>query len=131
MTINKNQFLEMAKKILRHGEGLRDQPIMHPTREWFIGLGIGIGIFMVVAAGSAYTYWNNKEININFPEDTTEVTTYRESQVKDALKQYRARDTDRESLVSQFSLAAPAPVTPEATTTNPFIATSTASITAQ
>jgi hypothetical protein len=131
MTINKNQFLEMTKKILRHGDGLRDQPIMHPTREWFIGIGIGIGIFMVVAVGSAYTYWNNKEVNITFPEDTTEVTTYRESQVKDALKQYRARDTDRESLVSQFSPAAPAPVTPEATTTNSSVVTSTASTTVQ
>ena len=132
MTINKNQILEMVKKVLKHREGLEDQPIVHPVREWFIGLGTGLLIFISIAVGSAYTYWHNKEVNITFADAPAETTVYRESQVKDALKRYAARDAERQNLIAEFSGQTPAAPQTASTTvssSSEITGTSTASTT--
>jgi hypothetical protein len=116
MTINKDQIIEMTKKILRHQEGLEDRTIMHPVREWFVGLAIGIVVFIAVALMSGYAYWQNKQENVTFETEVAETTIYSESQVKEALRLYRTRDRERMSLIGGIEVTE-IPVTEQATTT--------------
>ncbi len=116
--INKKQIAEMAKHILKHSQGLRDHKIMHPERDWFIGLGLAITFFVGSASVSAYTYWKNK--NMSASQDAAvaeEVVVYRESMVKDALARFEKRNKEREALVAEFSSEEPTPVSDTATST--------------
>ena len=115
----------MAQHILRHSRGLRDQRLMHPEREWILGLAIALGIFAVTAAGSAYSYWKNKHPVAEFIETNEEVLVYRESMVKDALKNLSVLDTEREALMKKFSTPAQTSNEVVATTTDTNVASTT------
>jgi hypothetical protein len=104
--LNKKQMTDMVRKILKHSQGLRDHKIMHPEREWLIGLSFALLIFIASAYGSAFTYWKNKNITASTDMITSEeVTVYRESVVKEALAKFDIRNKEREALTSDFSEA--------------------------
>lgn len=124
----------MTRTIMRHSQGLQDPKLMHPEREWFIGLMVAVTIFIVTASGSAYSYVKNRHPMAEDTNMNEEVTVYRESIVKDALGLITARDEERTALIQQFTPAeilpevAPEPVastTPEAATTTLPSASST------
>ena len=102
--INKKQIAEMAQKILKQSRGLRDHKMMHPEREWLIGVGIALGIFTVAAYGSIYTYWKDKHMTSSIEAAASEDSvTYRASIVKEALERFEKRNKEREELMSSFS----------------------------
>ena len=105
----------MARHITRHAKGLKDPRIMHPEREWVLGLAVALGIFAVTAAGSAFSYMKNKHPVAANPEEASEAPVYRESIVKDALRQLDVRDRERETLLGGMSLPEPTVPAPEAT----------------
>ena len=86
---------------------------MHPEREWIIGLCVAVAIFAVTASGSAYTYWQNKNLSAVAPEVTEEVVVYRESMVKEALKRFSDRNAEREGLMGTMTGMSAAPTNPE------------------
>ena len=103
----------MSRKIMRRQSGLHDYQIMHPTRDWYIGLAIAVSIFLVGAAASAQLYFMNKNISLDTNAEA-EVVVYRESIVEAALERLRERDAVFSALQT-----APGnqPVVPVATTT--------------
>ena len=108
----------MARHILKHSQGLQDHKIMHPERDWLIGLGLALVIFTGSAIGSVYTYWKNKNIEVTPDESTVkETVVYREAVVKDALASFEKRNKEREALIAQFSGAELKETVSEATTT--------------
>jgi hypothetical protein len=113
---NKKQMIEMVRKVLKHSQGLHDPKIMHPEREWLIGLGLALIIFVCSAYGSIYTYWKNKNIAAsNDVTVTDDAVVYRESVVKEALSRFDKRNKEREALMATF---------PGAPTPAPAVATS-------
>ena len=88
---------------------------MHPQRDWLIGLGISIAIFVAGAALSTYTYIANIEVSQTSSETAEEVVVYRESMVEAALEQLRERETVFLSVLG--SPVPTVPVIPVATTT--------------
>lgn len=111
----------MAQKILKHSRGLRDHKMMHPEREWLIGLAIALSLFTITAYASIYTYWKDK--NMTSSSDTTvseDSVTYRASLVRDALKRFETRNKEREDMMSTFS-ADRAPVEPASDTSSTSI----------
>ena len=128
--INKKHIADMARHITRHAKGLKDPRIMHPEREWVLGLAVALGIFTVTAAGSAFSYMKNKHPVAESTEGASEVPVYRESIVKDALKQLETRDREREALLSGMSLPEPVLPAPEASTTLATTTEVVASVTA-
>jgi hypothetical protein len=101
---NKKQMTDMVRKIVKHSQGLHDHKIMHPKRDWWIGLSFALLIFIASAYGSVYTYWKNKNITADTDVITSDETTvYRESFVKDALSRFDVRNKEREALMEHFS----------------------------
>ena len=118
--INKNPFTQMARKVFRHERGLRDPHIMHPEREWLIGLLIMVLIFTASAGWSAQVYLKNKNVSANQTTINEAETVYREPQVKEALRIAGEREDELRELLG---VAPTAPTSiedlsaPEATTT--------------
>lgn len=123
--LNKKQIAAAARKILRHSKGLKDPKLMHPEREWVIGLCVAVAIFAVTASGSAYTYWQNKHLSAVVPEGTEEVIVYRESMVKEALKRFGDRNAEREALMGTMTGMSAAPSEPAPETEASSTASST------
>lgn len=78
---------KIIHSVVRQKNGLRDHLIMHPLREWFLGLGfalvmLGLGIAFVV---SLYLQYNDVAPQAAVVADATQVI-YRKSQVLDALE---------------------------------------------
>lgn len=123
--INKKQITEMTQKLFKHSRGLHDHKIMHPEREWLIGVGIAVAIFTVTAYGSIYTYWKDKHMTSSVEAGASESSvTYRSSVVKDALGRFEKRNKEREELLSSFS-GAPVPAEVTTSTTSAETASST------
>lgn len=98
--INKKQIEVMAKKIMRHQQGLQDPQIMHPEREWTMGLVIFLVILLFCTFLSIYIYSQNKNFSLGeIDSNTNEVVVYRESLVKEALEKFSQRDTELKNLL--------------------------------
>jgi len=96
--ITKHDIIQMTKHITRRSSGKRDRRIIHPQREWFIGLVI---IFVLFIGGSMYTgYLFFTEFNYEVDPATVEVktTTYQNERVRDVLNAYREKKTSFEKL---------------------------------
>lgn len=119
--MNKINFTKIAKNILHTKEGVRDRKIMHPEREWGIGITLGVILLCSIAVWSSKTYLSNKEIVIseNFL-DENEVIVYRESMVKAALDSFKSRDDRHKQLLKEAEV-----VTPSVEVENDAVASST------
>jgi hypothetical protein len=87
--INKKEITQFAKQIIHSQQGLKNRQLMHPRREWLIGVTGAVGIFIACITWSAIEY---------FEYETTEgqtssqaeaiVAVYRETLVSEALAEY-------------------------------------------
>lgn len=93
---------------------VRDQQLMHPDREWAIGLFIAGLIFSVCGLWSIHSYLKNRSATALPVEDTTGVTVYRESVVKEALQTVGQRKRRFDELTRQ-----PVPIEPVVEETTP------------
>ena len=110
----------MVKKVSRRSQGVPDRRIIHPEREWLIGIGLFIAVVIAGSAYNAYVY--NRLTNLQSEVVPAEQSTirYRESLVMQALDTYRERAEAYTAL--QLSL-------PELEIIEPEVASSTATTT--
>lgn len=89
--MNKTEFTKIAKNILNSQKQLKNPQIVHPSREWLIGIFVALVIFGASAAWSLQTYkkYQNTSVNINQQNEVDVV--YRESLVNAALEKFVAR----------------------------------------
>jgi len=98
--INKTIFTQMAKKVFRHQRGLRDPQIMHPEREWSVGLLIAVVFFVGCAAWSSQVYLKNKNVSADQSALSDKGgAVYREPQVKEALQIASKREEELQTLL--------------------------------
>jgi hypothetical protein len=98
--IHKTDIARMAKKVFHHERGVRDPHIMHPEREWLIGLCLMIVIFAICATWSAQVYLKNKNISADqSAANHTSDSVYREPQVKEALQIASKRERELQDLL--------------------------------
>jgi len=124
----------LAKKLFRHKQGLRQVKLMHPKRDWLVGVLVGIIIMVMMVGWSAYTYLEKREaITLDATDIEAQIPVYRSDVVEDALSIFTARKERFEQL-NQRSVVTSAPepeVTPEVSTSTisaiPITATSSAS----
>lgn len=103
--INKKGFTEAAKNILKHKKGLSNIKIMHPAREWGIGLLVAVFIFTFSILWSTNTYSQYRDISIiSSGSDDSRVVVYRETLVKDALAKSEERNDIYRNLTSSHEL---------------------------
>ncbi len=99
--MNKKEITAFAKNILRSHKGLRSPQIMHPAREWLIGLLIAFGIFGICAFVSVQAYLEHRNFDLTIDtSDTNTSTVYRESLVDAALELFVERSQKYNELQS-------------------------------
>ena len=84
----KADFKKIARKIWhRHqGKTMRSPSIMHPEREWLIGLSFALVGVVAIALWSAFTYIENRQaIESGLVVEAPDTAVYAESIVTEAL----------------------------------------------
>lgn len=99
--IDKASVLKMTKDVFRKGQGFSDRRIMHPHREWVTGLLLFIVVVITGAIFSAQVYLRYSDVNAFKSVAPTEVITYNEIAVENALQEYRNRARLHEALTSR------------------------------
>lgn len=90
----------MAKRLLHPQRDLRKPEIMHPARDWIIGLLTALLIFIAGAAWSTHVYLKYRDLSVEETSNvSTEVVVYRESLVKAALDEFAGRVTEHQRLL--------------------------------
>jgi hypothetical protein len=98
---NRFTFTKLTKHLLRSQRGAREKKLVHPRREWSIGVLIALLIMAASASWSALTYVQYQEVELNQSSASeSEVVVYRESLVEAALAIYDERETRLEQLLS-------------------------------
>lgn len=110
----------MTKHVFRRSQGYPDRRLLHPIRDWFIGL----CIFMVLmASGGAYAaslYVNYQHIDTTAQVKQVKVPTLDSALVQATTERYAARAAQYSALVGHtFATSTP--------TSTPEVATSTKS----
>jgi hypothetical protein len=100
----KADLKKIARNIWRHhhGKRLRTPSIMHPVREWVIGVLLALVGVVLVGAWSGYTYLQNRDVVLGgMTIDTPNQGFYNGSTVDDALEIIAAR----EQVIERFQTA--------------------------
>ena len=100
--ISKRDIAKIAKRVLKRQSGVRDHQIIHPRREWAVGLLGGLILLIVGATWSFFTYRDvsGREVENT---DTVEVeqTIYRDELVNAALEKLRERQASYQALLDE------------------------------
>ncbi len=89
--IETKDITKMVQHILRRDRGIADTQIMHPTREWFTGLGIA---FVIVVLGSWFCYYLYTFYTNEIKEEVIiieQAVPYQAAAVESALVLFSAR----------------------------------------
>lgn len=100
--INKADILKMAKHVTKRVAGGRDHEIMHPYRDWSIGIIASTIIIVIGGMWGVDRYLSYQNINIELGADSEGEVVYREAQVKTALSIYERRASDFDTLVAEI-----------------------------
>lgn len=113
----KNNFhiKNVLKKLSRHSRSLKGPHIMHPRREWGIGIFFSVVILISAASLGAYTYFKNQSIDAAATMSTDNDMVYRASLVEEVLNTME----EREKVINDPARQVVIEVTPE-----PEVATS-------
>jgi hypothetical protein len=87
--MNKKEITTFAKKIVRAQQGLKNHQLMHPRREWLIGVLVAVSIFSASAVWSSIKYFQYKDIDHQTSvQPEAPVAVYRENLVNEALSAF-------------------------------------------
>lgn len=104
---------------MRSQRGAREKKLVHPRREWSIGVLIALLIIAGSATWSALTYVQYQEVELNQSSASeSEVVVYRESLVEAALAVYDEREAKLEQLLSGVRSEPVVDEVPETATTS-------------
>lgn len=106
----------LTKRFFKKQQIVRDPQIMHPDREWAIGLFVAALIFAVSGYWSIQTYLSNRSATAHGVVDDKAETVYRASIVKEALETVRNRERELQNLTQSVVIPEP---TPEVASTTP------------
>lgn len=107
--IDKKSILNMASDVFKKGQGYPDRRLMHPDREW----GIGLCMFAVVLAAGGFVavqlYTKYSDVDALITQQPINVVSYNTQAANTALTIFRERDAAYQALTN--SLPRQAPVT--------------------
>jgi hypothetical protein len=111
--IETKDITKMVHHIARRNRGVADPQIMHPMREWIIGIGVtSAGIFGgAVLAASLYSYYSaKKDATVSMAET---VVPYNAAVVDQALRDYRLKQSAYEAVSGVYTTELVATTTEE------------------
>lgn len=113
------QVTSVAKKIFAAGNTKEQGNVLHPKRDWYIGIAVGCLIAPGVGGWSAYTYVDNRNNTISSVEVETVAPIYQASLIEEA-QQVVSERAAAFAAVTQSSVVASSPVA--VASTSPAIA---------
>lgn len=130
--INKKQINQFAKRIISTQQGLTNQQLMHPRREWVIGVLVAICIFVASIAWSSFKYFEYQDIDQQLvSQPAAPLVVYRAALVEEALKAFAGKTKRLDKILQENSSATTEPVTDDQITVDgESTATSTSTSTA-
>jgi hypothetical protein len=90
--MNKKEIKRFAKNIIRSQKGVQNRQLMHPRREWMIGIFIAVCIFAASITWSSiqyFEYQNSEQQTV--VESNAPVAVYRETLVQEALAAFEQK----------------------------------------
>lgn len=102
--IEPRDIKKMVMSVVRHDKGLRDPRIMHPARDWFIGIGFMFAIVLAGALYSAMSYVTYDVIDYSETDVDQSLTTYRAASVEAAIAVYTAKKSAHDELISEVGV---------------------------
>ena len=94
----------MARHVTRRNQGRPDTRIIHPVRDWLVGLSVAVLIFIAASGYAGWLFFIEKEKDANTYVADVEVITYERELIDRVLATYRAKDV-RFSELGVFSFA--------------------------
>ncbi len=88
--ISKSDLIKMARHVARRSEGYADPRIMHPARDWLIGLSAATALFLALSAAAGYLFWSRNSHD-PYGEVTLSTVTYDRATAEAVLTRYRER----------------------------------------
>ena len=117
--LSSKDIKKISKKILRHQQGLRDIEVMHPVREWYVGLAVAFILMIVSTLWSAITYLDNRNVEVTeVDESSIKTVTYREEAVANALQLFETKAAVRDSILGSDIFIPPVTETEIASSTD-------------
>ena len=102
--IDKKQILKMAEHVFRRSSGIPDKKLMHPKREWAIGM----VLFAVILVGgsilSSWSFAQYRNIDTQTGEASIQIPKYNETLIKNVLEEYKQREVIFNTYVTDTSL---------------------------
>lgn len=87
--MNKKEITQFAKKIIHSQAGLANQQLMHPKREWLIGVAVALCIFTASIGWSAIKYLTYQNVEDHtVAQSAAPAAVYKETLVAEALAVY-------------------------------------------
>lgn len=98
--MNKKFFEKIAKKIKQSNKGVENSHIIHPAREWFIGLFFSVLILSGIGVWSWHTYFSYRSTSeIEGVSESDRPVVYRKSVVDSALSEFESRVNLHKSII--------------------------------
>ena len=122
-SFDKSQIIAMAKHVFKRGSGVPDKRLMHPRREWGVGILLFAVILIVGSILSANAFSRFRNIDTDNGQASLTIPNYRSNLVFEALEEYRGKKESYQALISDTSYVPP--VVTDVSTTTEEVASST------
>jgi len=100
--MNKKEITKFAKAVIHSQKGLKNKQLMHPKREWLIGVGVALCIFIASISWSAVEYFKYETIEQQATSPSAAAdAVYRETLVSEALSTYANKAVHLDALLGE------------------------------
>lgn len=96
--IGKKNVVKIARHVLRRGQDAADQKVMHPVRDWTVGLVVASTLFMGFSAYAGFTFASKyRGVDVVPPFDNS-IVVYKRNEAQEILVMYQNRKAEFETL---------------------------------
>ena len=107
--ISKKDITKVVKNVVRRDRGVPDRRLMHPRREWSVGLLLWITVVLAGGFYAAVTF--NTYTGINVDDEVVEVNQlrYKRAEALDAIEIYEKKKASHDLLLQSRPIEASTP----------------------
>ncbi len=108
--IEKNDIIKITKHLIKKSSGIPDRRIMHPARDWFVGLGVSAVIFILSLMYAGYQFITISEQTDRIISVESSVVRYNQKGVQDAIEYYKNKEDKFNRLrTEEYRIVSPIP----------------------
>lgn len=106
--MDKKEMSKIAKNIFHHSRGVQKPKIIHPVRDWGVGITVAVLITAGLLVWSNQTYESYRNFTGNSEGDEQEsATIYRETAVNQAIEEFSLRLDQHHELIKSLKDSKP------------------------